>query len=69
MTEASLLAAMEKHGLTVTPTGTLHGGWVAYNHDYTGRGATPADAIADVLQRVTPTGAKEGSRKARSSPP
>lgn len=50
--DRDLFAAIAKHGLTLTPTGTTRGGWVAYNHDYTGRGPTPEDAVRDVLQRL-----------------
>lgn len=53
MTEEDLFASIAKYALTVTPTGTLKGGWVAYNHDVTGRGRTPEDAVRDAASKVT----------------
>lgn len=52
MTAEDIFAAIARNGLTLTPTGTLKGGWVAYNHDYTGRGATPEEAVKDVIRRL-----------------
>lgn len=52
MTEKDLFTAIAKYGLTLTPTGTLNGGWVAYNNDRTGRGPTPEDAVRDVVNRL-----------------
>lgn len=51
-TERSLFAAIEKHALTVTPSGSFNPHWVAYNHDHEGRGETPEDAVRQAIRRI-----------------
>ncbi len=53
MTEKELFAAIAQQGFTLTPTGTVRGGWVAYNHDVTGRGPTPEAALLDAIKHLS----------------
>ena len=46
-----LFAAIEKHQLTLTPSGTTRDKWVAYNNVGAGRGASPELAVEDFLGR------------------
>lgn len=52
MSESELSATIRKHRLILTESGTVRGTWVAYNHDVTGRGPTPDDAVADAVGKI-----------------
>lgn len=52
MTEPELFAAIKKHLLTVTPSGSYKDRWVAYNNLHTGRGVTPEEAVREVARRL-----------------
>lgn len=52
MSESELSQVIRKHELVVTPSGSYKEKWVAYNHDHTGRGSTPDEAVRDVVRKI-----------------
>lgn len=52
MSSDDLFAVIAKHGLTLTPTGTLAGSWVAFNNSVAGRGQTPEDAVREASKQI-----------------
>lgn len=53
--ESELSRLIREHKLVVTPSGSYNDLWVAYNHDATGRGSTPDEAVRDALGRLGAT--------------